>query len=160
MLLTYGTPEDNQTIIPLAADAEVTSDQPITLDAAGTLQQDQIIVEMKGGTLAPSYESGEKGKALLTVQIAISCDSECRDSGYNLNRPEFSVTGPDGQSVVADDRSGYCCTALYPGTTDDNANNTLVFVVPMPGTGDYTLTYENPGLTAEGAEAATLEFTA
>ena len=62
VLLTYGTPEDNQTIIPLAADAEVTSDQPITLDAAGTLQQDQIIVEMKGGTLAPSYESGEKGR--------------------------------------------------------------------------------------------------
>lgn len=158
VVLTYGTPADNQMVIPLVADSPVVGAEPMALAIVGSLKQDQIVIDIKGGSLVPSYQKGEKGKAELGVQIALSCAAKCSPSGYNTNRNEFSLTGPDGDSVTADDRSLYCCTAVYPGTKDDNARNILTFVVPLPGTGKYTLTYRNPSLTSEGKKPGTFAF--
>ena len=151
---------DNQTIIPLAAAGAVDSVEPKTLTAAGALAQGQIMIEVVSGTLAPSYESGEKGDALLNLRIKLTCAAGCQAQGYNTGVEEFSVTGPDGTSVTADSRSDYCCDALYPETVSDSERNILTFVVPSPGTGAYQLTYTNPYLTSTGTAPATLDFTA
>jgi hypothetical protein len=158
--LVYGDAADNQTTIPLAASADVVSVEPKVLAAAGTLSQGQITIDVVSGSLAPSYESGEKGKARLNLRIKLTCAAGCQAQGYNTGVEEFSVTGPDGASVLADSRSDYCCDALYPETVSDGERNVLTFVVPSPGSGAYTLTYKNPSLTAAGTAPATLAFTA
>jgi hypothetical protein len=157
--LVYGDANDNQTKIPLGAAGKVESVEPKKLSTAGKLTQGQINVEVTGGTLAPSYESGEKGKALLDLRIKLTCAADCQASGYNTDRSQFSITTPDGQSIIADNRSGYCCDALYPGTVSDDERNILTFVVKMPGTGAYKLTYNHQGLTSAGTPAATFDFT-
>jgi hypothetical protein len=158
--LVYGDAGDNQTKIPLAASGKVESVEPKKLTTSGKLVQGQINVEVTGGALGPSYESGEKGKALLDLRIKLSCAADCQASGYNTDRSQFSITAPDGTSVVADDRSQYCCDALYPGTVSDDERNVLTFVVKMPGTGNYKLTYNNQSLSSSGTPAATFDFTA
>ena len=160
MTIVYGDAGDNQTVIPLAESAEVDSIEPADLEVDGTMTQGQIVVDVVQARLAPSYESGERGKALLDVRITLSCAPDCQASGWNTGYEQFSVTGPDGSSVVADQRSDYCCDALYPGVVSDSERNVLTFVVPLPGTGDYTLTYDNPNITSEGVAPATLTFTA
>lgn len=157
--LVYGESGDNQTKLPLSANGKVESSEPKDLAVTGTLKQGQLIIDVLGGRLAPSYESGEKGKAILDLRIKISCAADCQDSGYNTDASQFSVSGPGGRSVVADSRSLYCCDAIYPGTVSDNAN-ILSFVVPAPGTGSYTLTYDNETITSTGTPPATLTFTA
>jgi hypothetical protein len=159
--LVYGDAGDNQTKIPLAASGKVESIEPKKLTTSGKLVQGQINVEVTGGSLEPSYKSGEKGKALLDLRVKLSCAADCQASGYNADRSQFSITAPDGTSVVADDRSEYCCDALYPGTVSDDERNILTFVVKLPGTGNYKLTYNNQSLSSAGtAPAATFDFTA
>ena len=158
--LVYGDAADNQTSIPLAKSAEVASIEPKDLPAAGTLSQGQITIDVVSGTLVPSYESGEKGKSLLNLRVKLTCAAGCQAQGYNTGVEEFSVTGPDGTSVIADSRSEYCCDALYPETVSDSERNIVTFVVPSPGTGAYTLTYKNPSLTTAGTAPGTLAFTA
>jgi hypothetical protein len=158
--LVYGDAADNQTTIPLAAAADVVSIEPKVLPAAGTLSQGQITIDVVSGSLVPSYESGEKGKSLLNLRIKLTCAAGCQAQGYNTGVEEFSVTGPDGTSVLADSRSDYCCDALYPETVSDNERNIITFVVPSPGAGAYTLIYKNPSLTEAGTAPATLALTA
>ncbi len=158
--LVYGDASDNQTKIPLADDGKVDSVEPQKITTTGTMKQGDITIEVLGGSLAPSYESGEKGKALLNLRITLTCAPGCAASGYNTGFEQFSVTGPGGTSVTADDRSEYCCDALYPETVSDSERNVLTFVVPAPATGRYTLTYSNPNLTSAGTAPATLPFTA
>lgn len=158
--LVYGDAADNQTSIPLAESGQVDSVEPTVLTATGSLSQGQINVEVVSGTLTPSYESGEKGDALLNLRIKLTCAAGCQAQGYNTGVEEFSITGPDGTSVLADSRSDYCCDALYPETVSDSERNILTFVVPMPGTGAYKLTYTNPYLTSTGVAPGTFDFTA
>jgi hypothetical protein len=157
--LVYGDAGDNQTKLPLAASGKVESVQPKDLTTTGKMVQGQLNFEVAGGTLSTSYKSGEKGKTLLNLRIKITCAPDCQASGYNTGRDEFSITAPDGTSVVADDRSLYCCDAIYPGTVSDDDRNILTFVVKSPGTGAYKLTYRHPGLTSGGTAPATLDFT-
>lgn len=158
-MLVYGEASDNQTKIPLNASGDVASTEPKTLDVSGQLVQDQIVIDVISGTFTPSYQSGEKDKMLLALKVKISCGPECSKYGYNTNVNEFSIKTPDGNSVVADSRSPYCCDALYPQGVSDNADNIVVFVVPAPGTGKYTLTYDNLKLTEAGSRPATMTFT-
>lgn len=157
--IVYGDSRDNQTLLPLAADATVQSVQPLTLPLTGNLTQGEIVIDVVSGALAPSYESGEKGKALLDVRVKLTCAAGCNAAGWNTGSEQFSVTDPAGHSVVADQRSEYCCDALYPDTVSDSERNILTFVVPLPGTGTYTLTYDNPNITATGVAPATFAFT-
>jgi hypothetical protein len=157
--LVYGDAGDNQTKLPLAASGKVESIEPKDLTTSGKLVQGQLNIEVAGGSLVPSYRPGEKGKTLLNLRVKITCAADCQASGYNTNRDEFSVTGPDGSSVVADDRSEYCCDAIYPGTVSDDERNILTFVVKSPGTGAYKLTYRHPGMTNAGTAAPTFDFT-
>ncbi|WP_157970800.1 hypothetical protein [Nakamurella deserti] len=156
--LVYGDAGDNRTVLPLADSAEVDSIEPLDIPVTGNLTQGQIVVDVVEASLAPSYESGEKGKALLDVRVKLTCAPDCNASGWNTGYEQFSVTAPDGSSVVADQRSDYCCDALYPGTVSDSERNVLTFVVPLPGTGEYTLTYDNGDITAEGTPPATFSF--
>ncbi len=158
--VVLGEAADNQTKLPLAAAGKVESIQPKTLAVTGRLTQGSVIVEVLDGGSRASYLSGEKGKAELDLHIKISCAADCPASGYNVDTSMFAVTTPGGQSVVADSRSEYCCDAIYPGTVSDNANNLLTFVVPLPGTGNYTLTFRNPSLATTGVAPTTLTFTA
>lgn len=160
LVIVYGDTGDNQTTIPLAAAGKVDSVEPKDLAVTGTLAQGQITVDVVNGTLAPSYVSGEKGKTLLNLRVKLTCAPGCQAQGYNTGVDEFSIIGPDGSSVVADDRSEYCCDALYPATVSDSERNIVTFVVPSPGTGAYTLTYNNDYLTSTGTAPGTLAFTA
>lgn len=94
----------------------------------------------------------------------MTCAAGCQAAGYLALLGEFSLTGADGSSVLADNRSGYCCDAIYPTTVSDNERNILTFVVPSPSTGSYTLTYtltySNAYLTSTGVPPATFDFTA
>lgn len=157
--LVWGDTSDNQTLIPFAEGVDVKSQEPQTLALTGTLTQGQIIVDVVSGSFAPSYESGEKGKAVLDVRIKLTCAPDCNAAGWNTGYEQFSVTGPDGNAVVADQRSEYCCDALYPETVSDNERNILTFIVPLPGTGSYTLTYDNPNITSTGVAPGTFTFT-
>lgn len=158
-MLVYGEASDNQTKIPLNASGDVASTEPKTLDVSGELVQDQVIIEVVSGTLTPSYQSGEKDKMALALKVKLSCGPDCSKYGYNTNVNEFSIKTPDGNSVVADSRSPYCCDALYPHDVSDNPDNIVVFMVPAPGSGKYTLTYNNLKLTESGSAPPTLDFT-
>lgn len=160
MTLTFGDAGDNQTLIPLTEDGEVEGLEPKDLGVTGTLTHGEIVVEVVQGGLGPSYESGEKGKAVLDLRIKISCSAACAASGYNTDTSQFSVTAPDGRSSVADSRSLYCCDAIYPGDVSDNEDNVVSFVVSSPGTGRYTLTYDNKAFSGDGTAPATFVFTA
>jgi len=160
VVLVYGDARDNQTRIPLAADADVESVQPKDLPLAGGTAQGQVQIELAGGTLGPSYESGEKNRYLVDVRIKLTCATGCQASGYYVDRTYLTLTGSAGDKLPADRRSGFCCEALYPETVSDAESNVLTFVVDAPGTGDYTLTYEDPALTTAGSPPATIAFTA
>jgi hypothetical protein len=157
--LVYGDAADNQTKIPLAASGTVSSIEPKKLTTTGTITQGQLIVELKSATFSPSYESGEKGKGLLDVRFKLSCSADCQGQGHGVGVEEFSLKLPDGTSVVADDRSEYCCDAIYPGTVSDGERNVLTFVVPLPGTGSYTFVFNNKDTAATGVPAATFQLT-
>ncbi len=158
--LVFGGSGDNQTKIPLSKSGKVESVPPKTLTKLGTLTHGELIVEVLDGVLAPSYERGAKGKAALDVRIKVSCVATCRGNGNSVDRAMFSVAGPSGQSVVASDKSDYCCDAIYPGDVSDDPRNILRFLVPMPGTGSYTLTMRSTSIVAEGGAPGTLTFTA
>ena len=97
--LVFGDAADNQTFIPLAASAEVTSVEPKDLAVTGTLTQGEVLVDVVSGSLEPSYESGEKDKSLVNLRIKVSCGPDCSEYGYNVGRENFALTAPDGTSV-------------------------------------------------------------
>ncbi|MCC6438772.1 MAG: hypothetical protein IT196_27360 [Acidimicrobiales bacterium] len=157
--LVFGEARDNQTKLPLIPSGTVESTEPKELSVTGTLTHGDLIVKVLGGTLAPSYEEGEKGKAQLDLRFEVSCSATCPGSGFAIDRSMFSVKGADGTSAVADDRSRWCCDAIYPGDIADDADHVVSFVVASPGTGAWTLTFNEPNLTTSGTAPVPLSFT-
>ncbi|MFI6998797.1 hypothetical protein [Nocardia sp. NPDC050175] len=157
MTVVYGQAADNQTKIPLSAAGKVDSVQPKTLPVTGTLVQDQTTIEVTAGKLSPSYTKNEHGKNELALHIKIIGGSGVSAGGSNIFTEYFSLKTPDGQSLVADDRSPIN-ELLGANQTIDNAKDYVVFVVPTPATGNYVLTYNSQ--KADGAATApTLAFT-
>lgn len=157
--LVFGEARDNQTKLPLIPAGAVDSIEPKELSVTGTLTHGALIVKVLGGTLAPSYEAGEKGKAQLDLRFEVTCSATCPGSGFAIDRSMFSVKGADGTSAVADDRSRWCCDAIYPGDVADDADHVVSFVVALPGTGAWTLTFNEPNLTTSGVAPVPLSFT-
>ncbi|MEU7141126.1 hypothetical protein ABZ942_16865 [Nocardia sp. NPDC046473] len=157
MTVVYGEAADNQTKIPLSAAGKVDSVQPKTLPVTGTLIQDQTTIEVTAGKLSPSYTKHEHGKDELALHIKIIGGSGVSAGGANIFTEYFSLKTPDGQSLVADDRSPIN-ELLDANQTIDNAKDYVVFVVPTPATGNYVLTY-NSQKTDGAATAPTLAFT-
>ncbi|UFS93056.1 hypothetical protein [Nocardia huaxiensis] len=155
MTVVYGQPSDNQTKIPLKADAKVDTVQPRALTVSGKLVQDQTTIEVTGGTLTPSYTEDERGKMELALHIKIIGGSGIADGGLNVFYDYFTLKTPDGQLVTADMR-GPINELLNRNETIDSAKNYVVFVVPDPVRGAYTLTYD--AKKGEGA-APTLPIT-
>ncbi len=153
MTVVYGTAADNQTKIPLQAAAKVESVAPKTFTVAGTLVQDQTTVQITGGTLAPSYTKNENGKMDLAMRIELVGGSGIADGGTNVYYDYFTIKTPDGQNLPADIR-GPINELINRNETIDNAKNYVVFVVPSPGTGAYTVTYD-----AKKGEGAAPAFT-
>ncbi|MFC9997275.1 hypothetical protein [Nocardia sp. NPDC127526] len=141
MTVVYGQAADNQTKIPLRAGAQVESVAPKTLTVSGTLVQDQTTIKITGGTLAPSYAENENGKMDLALKITLIGGSGIPDGGLNVYYDYFTVRTPDGQNVPADIR-GPINELLNRNETIDNAKNYVVFVVPAPAVGAYTVTYD------------------
>ena len=94
------------------------------------------------------------------MRVKLTCATGCQASGYYVDRTYFTLTDSAGDKLAVDGRSRFCCEALYPETVSDGESNVLTFVVDAPGTGDYTLTYEDPALTTAGSPPATIAFTA
>ncbi|MFI6165291.1 hypothetical protein ACIBCN_00755 [Nocardia sp. NPDC051052] len=157
MTVVYGQAADNQTKIPLSAAGKVDSVQPKTLPVTGTLVQDQTTIQVTAGKLSPSYTKDEHGKDELALHIKIIGGSGISAGGLNIFTEYFSLKTPDGQSIVANDRSPIN-ELLDANKTIDNAKDYVVFVVPAPATGSYVLTYNSQ--KEEGAATApTLAFT-
>jgi hypothetical protein len=157
MTIVYGEAADNQTKIPLAAAGKVDSVQPRTLPISGTLVQDQTTIRITGGRISPSYTENENGKSDLALRIALVGGAGIPAGGTNIYYDYFTVRTPDGRTVAADIR-GPINELLNANETIDNPKNYIVFVVPSPGTGPYTLTYN--AQSEEGAAGApTLSFT-
>lgn len=153
--VVYGTAADNQTVIPLKADAKVDSVQPKTLTVSGTLVQDQTTVMITGGTLQPSYTKGERNKMDLSLHIKLVGGSGIGGGGLNVFTEYFSIKTPDGQSLVADSR-GFIDELLDRNQTIDKADLVATFVVPSPGTGNYVVSYD---ATKGASTAPTYAFT-
>ncbi|AYF77443.1 hypothetical protein D7D52_30580 [Nocardia yunnanensis] len=153
--VVFGTAADNQTTIPLKADAKADSVQPKTLNVSGTLVQDQTTVMVTGGTLTPSYTKGERNKMEVGLHIKLVGGSGIGDGGLNVFTEYFSLKGPDGQTVVADSR-GFIDELLERNQTIDKADLYAVFVVPAPATGNYVLSYD---ATKGASPAPTFAFT-
>lgn len=143
MQLVYGEAADNQTKIPFAEDAEVESVEPRDVDITATLGS-PVVAEIESGSLQPSYQSGERDVFELRIQMKFSCASGCSASGYNIGHTSFSLTSPDDESVNPDDRSPWCCDAIYPATVVQGEDAVLVFLIDAPATGTYTFTFVQP----------------
>ncbi|MGW4716808.1 hypothetical protein [Nocardia sp. NPDC004260] len=157
MTVVYGAAADNQTKIPLAAAGKVDSVQPKALAVTGTLVQDQTTIQVTGGRISPSYTESENGKSDLALRIKLVGGSGIAAGGTNIYYDYFTVRTPDGQTVAADIR-GPINELLNANETIDNPKNYVVFVVPSPGTGPYTVTY-NAQKQEGAATAPTLSFT-
>ncbi|MFI2282857.1 hypothetical protein [Nocardia beijingensis] len=155
--IVYGQAADNQTKIPLAAAGKVDSVQPKALTVTGTLVQDQTTIQVTGGRISPSYAKNENGKSDLALRIKLVGGPGIAAGGTNIYYDYFTVRTPDGQTVAADVR-GPINELLNANETIDNPKNYVVFVVPSPGTGPYTVTY-NAQKEAGAATAPTLSFT-
>ncbi len=160
VVLVYGEKGDNRTVIPLAQGTPVDSIEPRSLAAGGVLAQSSVTVELLGGDVAPAYLSGEDGKVTIDLLIKVTCAADCRASGYYSSVGYFTLTDAAGVTIAPDSqRTWYCCEAIYPGTVVQGDHSNLVFVVDAPATGAWTLTYEDPTVTAEGHPAASVSFT-
>ncbi|MFE7741476.1 hypothetical protein [Nocardia sp. NPDC057455] len=157
MTIVYGQAADNQTKIPLAAAGKVDSVQPKTLPITGTLVQDQTTIQVTGAKISPSYTENENGKYDLALRIKIVGGAGVPAGGTNIYYDYFTVRTPDGRTVAADIR-GPINELLNANETIDNPNNHVVFVVPSPGAGPYTVTY-NAHRQEGAATAPTLSFT-
>ncbi|WP_157170753.1 hypothetical protein [Nocardia araoensis] len=157
MTIVYGQAADNQTKIPLAATGKVDSVQPKTLAVTGTLVQDQTTVQITGGRMSPSYTENENGKSDLALRIKLVGGPGIAAGGTNIYYDYFTVRTPDGKTVPADVR-GPINELLNANETIDNPKNYVIFVVPSPGAGPYTVTY-NAQKQEGAATAPTLSFT-
>ncbi|MEZ5265758.1 MAG: hypothetical protein R2755_29130 [Acidimicrobiales bacterium] len=157
--IVFGEAGDNQTKLPLGPGGKVESVEPRRLAVGGTLVHGEVIIDVTGAAVAPSYETGEKGESVIEVDFVVRCSPNCAPSGYNADRSNFSLRSADGLSSVADERSRYCCDAVYPGDVHDGAEHVLSFVVPSPGTGSWTLIFDLPAAKSDGLPPATFTFT-
>ncbi|WP_159845031.1 hypothetical protein [Nocardia sp. CY41] len=157
MAVVYGQAADNQTRIPLAAAGKVDSVRPKTLNVTGTLVQEQTTIRVTGGRISPSYTKKENGRSDLALRIELVGGPGIAAGGTNIHYDYFTVRTPDGQTVPADIR-GPINELLDANETIDNPKNYVIFVVPSPGTGPYTVTY-NAQRQEGAATAPTLSFT-
>ncbi|MFD7845583.1 hypothetical protein ACFV4K_21925 [Nocardia sp. NPDC059764] len=153
--ILYGSAAENQTRFPLKTDAKVESIAPRTLDISGKLTQDQTTVEITGATLTPSYTKNEAGKMELALRVKFIGGAGIAAGGTNISYTDFSAKTPAGSTEVADFR-GAVIELLGRNQTIDKAGDVIVFLVPSPGTGPYTLSFD----AAKGEKpAGTLSFT-
>lgn len=157
MTVVYGQGADNQTRIPLAAAGKVDSVQPKAVKVTGTLVQDQTTIQVIGGRISPSYTKNENGRSDLALRIKLIGGPGIAAGGTNIYYDYFTIRTPDGQTVPADIR-GPINELLNATETIDNPKNYVIFVVPSPGTGPYTVTY-NAQRQEGAATAPTLSFT-
>lgn len=135
--LVYGQTDANQTKIPFAKGAAVSSLEPRGIPV-GQIFGTSPSIELKNAYLWPSYQKGEKDRYELWVEISAQCTpggSFCQDGGF-IARGSLSLTSPTGKTVVADARSDWDDELLRLG---DNVDKWAVFVIDAPAKGDYTL---------------------
>ncbi|WP_067823541.1 hypothetical protein [Nocardia inohanensis] len=154
LTVVFGQGSDNQTKFPLAASAKAESVQPKALTVTGKLVQAPITVEITGGELAPSYKKGEQGKMTVALNLKLSCGTGCAAGGYNVWDDDFKLETSSG-TIAADER-GNVNELLSSESRTIEALTPVVFVLPAPGTGTYTLSYNNKVLSNLGATPATL----
>ncbi len=152
--VVFGQGQDNQTKFPLAASAKAESIQPKALTVSGKLVQAPITVEITGGELAPSYKKGENGKMTVALNFKLTCGTGCAAGGYNVWDDDFKLETSAG-TIAADDRSNVN-ELLSSESRTIEVLTPVVFVLPAPGTGTYTLSYNNKALSNGGATPATL----
>ena len=135
--LVYGQTDANQTKIPFAKGAAVSSLEPRGIPV-GQIVGTSPSIELKNAYLWPSYQKGEKDRYELWVEILAQCTpggSFCQDGGF-IATGALSLTSPTGKTVVADARSEWDDELLRIG---DNVDKWAVFVIDAPAKGDYTL---------------------
>ncbi|MBV9951597.1 MAG: hypothetical protein JO291_06580, partial [Acidimicrobiia bacterium] len=129
--LTWGEAGDNQSIVPLDG-SDVTTFEPKEVSGlTGKITTPTVVVAVDKGQLHWSYASGQKGKFVLSSHISITCGAQCPDSGTSMSLTDLTLTAPGSSTAISpsDDDSDFCCEAVYPGTSSDDPNNTVAFLL-------------------------------
>lgn len=158
MSIVFGEASDNQTIIPLDEATPVDSREPEQFEAlAGTVAVPLFELTVSDARLEPSYQSGDRGKLLLSFDIAMSCGAECREDqpATSVQLSTLTLLTPEGGAPLsASDQSTFCCATIGPSHSLE-AGRRVAFEIPEDLTGTYVLQF-NP---TEDDKVATLEFT-
>lgn len=146
-VLTFGQPDANQSVVPLGDDPAISS-EPKQLDMDATLTTPLLTIQLTGGTLEPSYASGQKGTFIVRVPLRATFKGE--GPGGDLMLPDqFALRSPSGSSVIASPVApgDLAAEALYPGVELVGAQ--IAFLINGSEAGTWTITYtDNADATA------------
>ena len=150
-VLTIGGAQENQAVVPFGSKgeavelADVQVDLTASLDAAGTKVDfaDAAASYSRNGRLMPA------DTASLTVEVTLS-PAGVDGLGENWTGKDFSLTVPDGTSVLGDGVNA----AVYPTTAPNKAMLTFDVGTPLKGTYELTLEKAEEGTPSTSFQIA------
>jgi hypothetical protein len=144
--LVLGEPDTNQTVVPLAPAKAVTTTEPRTGFAVGTVHGLDHSIAINSSILYADTTLGEKAKSVIALTVKATYNGP---GGGLIGTSNFMLTMPDGSVTpgvqIVGEPLEPLNAALNIGET--SPSQLLGFEVDQPSVGAYTLTYTSSAAT-------------
>lgn len=156
-VLTLGDPDSNQSVIPLRPTSPVTTTEPRTGFATGTIHGLDHDITVTSSILYADTTLGRKHKSVLALTVNATYTGP---GGGLIGTDNFSLRMPDGTNTPGVQIVGEPLEPLNDAlnTGQTSASQLLGFEVDQPSNGPYTLTYTSTAATDQD-QPATVDFT-
>lgn len=161
-VLRVGRDGQHIAVIPLCAgkgSPDTVTLAPVSLPASGTLTAGQVTASLKGlGITAdyPNHQQREAKKLTLYVTLDVTANVTEDYKGYYLDRAQFSLKLPNGNTAQAEDWS---FEGRYVNTATTETDTVLQFEINNPPAGSYALQYAPRDHAGEKVPPASASFT-
>jgi hypothetical protein len=150
-ILTIGSTEHNQAIVPLGFEGELVSLEPVTVPVTGKATAGQLVITTHGGELRAdipeTHGEVDAGQLALTIDFDAT-NNGTGGGGYAFVDDNLALELPDGTTVAPDD-----APIELLGHRATTKNLSVRFLVDDPAAGAYFL------VLREGETEGKLKFT-
>ncbi len=152
--LVFGSPDTNQSVVPLGAPASTLTFAPVPVAAHARARTSDVALTLTGGTLSGSYRPNERGSGLLRLAFDVAFNGTSA-LGKLVDASDFAITLPDGTVVTGAAVASDDIVMEVVQAKQTRSGSQMTFVVPVPLSGKYSVTYTDQ----ETGQTASMSFT-
>lgn len=167
-VLTFGSANLAQSVMPLASTGDLADNAPTTVSAGDPItakhKDASFTVTVTGGQVRSDYpgefKQSDKGKRMLVLKYDVAFAAKDKDASESFGYDDLSISAEGGDTVTAYDRSSAQYTVAHTLSPGETKHFVAEFVIDEPTDGAaYTLNVKHEDTEVGLGGSTTTSFT-